>query len=153
MSKPVFEDLESFSGRRNRLSYFLFTLAVLTSNAILHAFVVGVTFVFAGDFGDGIKIVAAIILSLAFLGIFMLVYYNLIVMAQRFRDMGLSGWYVMGAVLLPILLGFISALLSVDSSIVELVVSVSILLITVIICLVPGTQGTNGYGFDPLKIS
>ena len=34
MSKPVFKDLESFSGRHNRWGYFLFTLAVSFTSAV-----------------------------------------------------------------------------------------------------------------------
>ena len=76
LSKPVLEDLFTFSGRRNRKSYFLFTLMVLASIVVLTilAFLVGFWIVLLG--------LPIIVSSWA-------------VSAQRCRDFGWTGWAVL----------------------------------------------------------
>lgn len=118
MSKPVFEDLFTFSGRRNRLSYFLASLALVT--AIFAVATIGGSIMVSSN-GEA----AGFILILT--GLIPLVLINLAVTAQRIRDFGWTGW----AVLISIIpyIGFV---------------------FMIAILFIPGTQGPNRYGPDPL---
>ncbi len=81
MSKPVFEDLFTFSGRRNRLSYLLYSLAVTG--------LFGVIYLLAGSTGP-----------LVFLLVTPLIISSWAVGGQRCRDFGWSGWAVL-IILIP----------------------------------------------------
>jgi len=87
MSKPVFSDLFTFSGRRNRKSYFLYSLLVFVILTIV--WIVG--YVATGDDDDsvGMPIVVASIVSIA-IGLS-----SWIVGAQRCRDFGWTGWSIL----------------------------------------------------------
>lgn len=117
MSKPVLEDLFSFSVRRNRKSYFLVGLSMTLILAVLGGFA------FMGSSNDGgwggFLIVGLISLPMLVSG--------LAVQTQRCRDFGWTGW----AVLLSFIpyIGWIFA---------------------VALLFIPGTQGPNRYGPDPL---
>lgn len=118
MSKPVFEDVFSFSGRRNRKSYFLAVLAFVCIFFLL-AFI-GAASVSASSDGSGFLVVM-VLLAIP------LMIMNLAVTSQRIRDFGWTGW----AVLLGLIpyIGFI---------------------FQIAILFIPGTQGANRYGPDPL---
>jgi uncharacterized membrane protein YhaH (DUF805 family) len=94
MSKPVFSNLFTFSGRRNRKSYFLYSLLVFVILTVV--WVVG--FVATGDDDDsvGIPIVVATIISVA------IALSSWIVGAQRCRDFGWTGWSIL-ITLIPII--------------------------------------------------
>ena len=83
MSKPVFEDVFVFRGRRDRRSYLLFQLAVLVP--------VGLLTLFAGVLRrtEGGAMIAAILLGVCGL---VLLWCGLAALSQRCRDLGLSGW-------------------------------------------------------------
>jgi uncharacterized membrane protein YhaH (DUF805 family) len=86
MSKPVFSDLFTFSGRRNRKSYVLFHLAAI-SFMIFSALLIAAVTAAAPAVGAllwGAYIVFALALVVA----------GFAVTAQRIRDFGYSGCWV-----------------------------------------------------------
>ena len=116
MSKPVFEDLFSFEGRRNRKSYLLATLTILAALLVVWGVFIGI----------------AAASSWAALAIPIILTIPVVVMAwaigsQRCRDFGWTGWAIL-ITLLPYV-GWIFSLA---------------------ILFIPGTQGPNRYGPDPL---
>ena len=117
MSKPVFEDLFSFTGRRNRKSYFLVALSLLAL-LLLATMVAGGMMASSSEGG---AVILLVVLAIPF------VIANLAVTSQRIRDFGWTGWAV--------LIGLIPY--------VGFVFQVALLFI-------PGTQGANRYGPDPL---
>ena len=76
MSKPILQDLFTFSGRRNRKSYFLFTLTILAS--------VGIILVLGALVGPWIFLLGLPIIVSSWA-----------VSAQRCRDFGWTGWAVL----------------------------------------------------------
>ncbi|CUH52877.1 DUF805 domain-containing protein [Shimia marina] len=115
MSKPVLQDIFSFSGRRNRKSYILFSLLMVVVTIVLSGITAGVATATAG---------LGLILLLLFVP---LVVATWAVGSQRCRDFGWTGW----AILITIIPGIG-------------------LLFAIAILFVPGTQGDNRYGPDPL---
>jgi uncharacterized membrane protein YhaH (DUF805 family) len=89
MSKPVFQDLFKFSGRRNRLSYNLFCLAAIA------AFIIDGTVAFAGirlvddNFAAGLLLIIPAVAAF-----FVIAVSSWAVASQRMRDMGHSGFWV-----------------------------------------------------------
>jgi uncharacterized membrane protein YhaH (DUF805 family) len=83
-SKPVFSDLFTLSGRRNRKSYFLYSLLVW----IVLTVVWSITFAIAGDDSTGPWVIAGVIS-------FALGLSSWIVGAQRCRDFGWTGWAIL----------------------------------------------------------
>lgn len=133
MSKPVFEDLFSFGNvRRNRLSYFLYSLA-------LFALMVALVFLSIGYLGAVNPSMFSLeaptpqdpngLGALVLLGALMIpiAISSWAVSAQRCRDFGWSGW----AVLLTMVpyVGFIFA---------------------IALLFIPGTDGENRYGPNPV---
>jgi uncharacterized membrane protein YhaH (DUF805 family) len=96
MSKPVLEDLFKFSGRRNRQSYILVSLAQLGAIFLLSCLAVaGMALIDAGlDPLGWILFVAMIVGSLA------LIVSGWAVGSQRVRDTGYSGVWIL-LILLP----------------------------------------------------
>jgi uncharacterized membrane protein YhaH (DUF805 family) len=86
MSKPVFSDLFTFSGRRNRKSYVLFYLASVA--LILGGMLLATLVTVASPTVGGILWVIYIAVMLA------LVVSSFAVSAQRIRDCGYSGCWV-----------------------------------------------------------
>ncbi len=78
MSKPVFSDLFTFSGRRNRKSYFLFWLAYVVVALVIGG-VIGATESTILSVIGGLIILALLVAGCA-------------VAAQRCRDFGWTGW-------------------------------------------------------------
>jgi uncharacterized membrane protein YhaH (DUF805 family) len=120
MSKPVFSDLFTLSGRRNRKSYILFCLCVFVIYVVL-SIVIGM----AGASGDG-----AAVLATSGIGIILWLVIAIAawpVGAQRCRDFGWTGW----AILITII-PFVGGLFAIA------------------LWFIPGTQGANRYGPDPL---
>tara|TARA_R110000850_G_scaffold118995_5_gene236164 strand:+ start:304 stop:708 length:405 start_codon:yes stop_codon:yes gene_type:complete len=134
MSKPVFEDIFTFSGRRNRKSYFFFGLAVMfviiALGVLMMAAIPGEAFM-SGRYGpmnynfDTMN--PAMFLLAGLIGIPVAIA-GWAVGAQRCRDFGWTGWAVLITVIPYI--GFIFAL---------------------VMLFIPGTQGENRYGPDPLE--
>ena len=134
MSKPVFEDLFTFSGRRNRKSYNLYQVAMA---------LIG---------GSGELMVATGEVALAVIGVLLLLALGLsqiAVMTQRFRDFGWTGWSIL---VFPGLILLLVLAFSFDwgVSLAWLAIAVSILVPLALMC-VPGNQGDNLYGPDPLR--
>jgi uncharacterized membrane protein YhaH (DUF805 family) len=83
MSKPVFEDLLTFSGRRDRKSYMMFYLSLFG-----FGFFLGLIYLLVGNvplpagMADGILIALFAVLQLV----------AGVVTAQRCRDIGVTGW-------------------------------------------------------------
>lgn len=88
MSKPVFEDLFTFSGRRNRKSYALLMLAFLP----LPILTVVVAMVTKTDIGSIVALL--ILLSWA--------WFVAVATVQRLNDIGWTGWLGWGLIFLPI---------------------------------------------------
>ena len=120
MSKPVFEDLWSFSGRRNRLSFLLVGLAQIAGFVVLF----GIVMAAAATRIDAVLIGAAAICAVAFVA---LTVSGWAVSSQRCRDFGWTGW----AALITIVpyVGWLFA---------------------VALLFIPGTDGDNRYGGDPI---
>lgn len=133
MSKPVFEKIFTFSGRRNRLSYNLYTLLVFVPLGIvllLAAISLGgnryAAFSTIPDTFD--FFISPEVLPITALGLLPLFISAIAVNAQRCRDIGLSGWAVV-LCCIP----YLGTLFSVA------------------LMLIPGSRGPNGYGPDPLS--
>ncbi|HDZ53469.1 hypothetical protein LCGC14_0044160 [marine sediment metagenome] len=122
MSKPPFEDMFGWkSGRRNRKSFALFMLAQLGVSLSLFVLIVSLTQL--GNAND-------VVIGITGLGTFVvgvgLITSQFCVMAQRCRDIGYSGFFV--------LLNFVPFIA---------------LLFQVLLLIVPGSKGPNKYGPDP----
>jgi len=115
MSKPVFEDLFSFEGRRNRKSYIYYALTMTAVSIVLGLVLVPIA---VGTGGIGM------ILFVLFLPILVS---SWAVGSQRCRDFGWSGWAILIAMIPYIGVLFALAIL-----------------------FIPGNQGDNRYGPDPL---
>jgi uncharacterized membrane protein YhaH (DUF805 family) len=120
MSKPVTEDLFSFSGRRNRKSYIL--AALLLTAVALVVWSVAMVIVYASN--SYLPVVLAGLLSIP------MAISSWALASQRCRDFGWTGWAVL-LTLIPYV-GWLFA---------------------IAIMFVPGNQGTNRYGNDPLALS
>lgn len=118
MSKPVFQDLFKFSGRRNRQSYILLTLAQL-AGLILSAFIgiVGVGLM------DSYAFIGGLVALAAFVSFFATAVSSWAAGSQRIRDTGHSGVWIL-LCLLPYV-GWVVALG---------------------ICFIPSEPGENKYG-------
>jgi uncharacterized membrane protein YhaH (DUF805 family) len=116
MSKPVFEDLFTFSGRRNRKSYLLYGLVM----TVLLAVIWGIAVVAMYGAGWGALVIAGLVTLPIMVS-------GWAVGAQRCRDFGWTGW----AMLLNLIpcVGWIFSLA---------------------ILFIPGNQGPNRYGPDPI---
>lgn len=115
MSKPIFEDLFSFEGRRNRKSYFLYILIMTVISIVLAMVLVPIA---VGTGGIGM------VLFVLFLPILVS---SWAVGSQRCRDFGWTGWAIL-----------ISAIPYVG------------ILFALALLFIPGNQGSNRYGEDPL---
>jgi len=82
-SYPVFAGLVKFSGRRNRLSYFLLTL-------FIWSFLAPIVAVIFLALNDGNQEAEAALLLVAFVIVWVPI--NLLTTAQRFRDINWTGW-------------------------------------------------------------
>jgi uncharacterized membrane protein YhaH (DUF805 family) len=127
MSLPAPEYWFSLSVRRNRKS-FLFAYLLLV--AVLAAFLGGMYFF---DVNGRPFLILLLVFGLPWL----LVSYNLT--AQRLRDMGLTGWLAL--LWIPI------NMLQNDYQMLSSALSLAFLIVLVF---VPGTQGENRYGPNPL---
>ena len=115
MSKPTFEDIFAFSGRRNRKSYIVYSIAVFLLMVVLFAIITGIA---TATGGLGIVLYVVVL---------PLVISSWAVGSQRCRDFGWTGWAML-ITLIPYL-GFI---------------------FIIALMIVPGTDGENRYGPDPL---
>jgi len=123
MSKPVFEDLFKFNGRRNRQSYLLLALAQFAAIIVL---------TFLGFFGvamlDSFAPVGYLIMLVVAAGYIALMINGWAAASQRIRDFNQSGvWSLL--ILIPYV-GWVVALA---------------------LFLIPGTDGDNRYGPDQTK--
>jgi uncharacterized membrane protein YhaH (DUF805 family) len=125
-----FRKYTEFDGRAGRSEYWWFTLAVWLVTLVL-----GLLTLSGVDFDteefSGIGLIGTGLMLVFWLAI---IVPSIAVMVRRFHDRDMSGWWVLGFVLLSMLpfVGFIA-------SIAQLV----------IFCL-KGSQGDNRYGADPL---
>ena len=121
MSKPAFEDMFNLkSGRRNRKSFALFMLAQLGISISLFS----VIFVVTPALSEFEKGLIALLVFVVGVGLLMT---QFCAMAQRCRDIGYRGFWV--------ILNFIP---------------VVALIFQALLLIVPGTKGPNQYGPDPL---
>ncbi|MFT3973567.1 MAG: DUF805 domain-containing protein [Amaricoccus sp.] len=121
MSKPVFDDVFRFHGRRNRRSYALFTLAIwslfLTATFVL--VLVGASA--SENLGTAVAV-------LWLVGLLPFAWASWSVSAQRCRDIGWTGWAALLALMPYVGFAFSVALF-----------------------FIPGTSGANRYGPDPVQ--
>ena len=149
--KPVLRGWFSFSGRRNRKSYFLCSILQLAIAVIL----IFVMLVVVAAFSLGEAILFFLFAIAALAAIFFSSY---IIAAQRFRDIGCSGWTSLIFVFL-----FAMSLLNAFASMGERYVfgiaaapilnywDLASLIIWLALILIPGNRGENQYGPDPLE--
>ena len=89
MSKPAFEDVFEYkSGRRNRLSFLIFMAVQIALSLLVFTMIVSIT-PSLPEFGKGILGVIVLVFSLG------LLMSQFSVMAQRCRDIGYSGLWVL----------------------------------------------------------
>jgi len=119
MSKPVFEDLFNFTGRRNRRSYIMLLLAVVFGGGIGLAvlFTIGAALTVSSGFLGGIFLLAGVALAVA------MAVCSWSAGSQRVRDFNQSGVWIL-LCLIPYV-GFI---------------------VSLAIMFVPSTDGENKYG-------
>ncbi len=118
MSKPVFDDLFKFTGRRNRKSYFLLALFQIAAMIVL-SFVM----VFGIAVLDGFAPLGYLILLAVVAGFIALMVNGWAAASQRIRDFGHSGvWSLL--ILIPYV-GWVVALA---------------------LYFIPSTEGENKYG-------
>ena len=131
MSKPIFEDLFSFSCRRNRKSYLYVTLISIAITSVGGVFVFGLL-VLLGKLSDYLHYVSAVLTFLVLLTSGLLLIALMVVSVatttQRIRDCGHTGvWFFVSWV--PVV-GWIPL---------------------VALFFLPGDEGDNRYGPDCLK--
>lgn len=126
MGKPVFDDLFTASGRRNRKSYILYSLALTALMGVAALIGFGI-FAPASKSHDGISGGGMVVLILFGIALVIMAISSWMVGAQRCRDFGWTGW----AILLTAIpyLGIVFAFA---------------------LWFIPGNQGENRYGSDPL---
>ncbi len=90
MSKPVFSDLFTFSGRRNRKSFILFTIIGM---AALLGLWFGISLIVGNDEPPILLIIAGALLTAV------IVVADFAVSVQRIHDFGWSGWALLITVL------------------------------------------------------
>jgi uncharacterized membrane protein YhaH (DUF805 family) len=118
MSKPVFEDLFKFSGRRNRKSYILLCLAQLVAFTVI-----GIVGIFSLSIVDSYPILGWPIALASLAAFIATAVSSWAAGSQRIRDTGHSGVWIL-LCLLPYV-GWVVALG---------------------ICFIPGTKHVNEYG-------
>ncbi len=139
MSKPVFTDILSLSGRRNRKSFILLVLACTA----IYAVIIGVLTVLASLSG---AVYFSLLLILPAYFCFAVVIW--VAAAQRCRDLGWPGW----AVIPLILVGSANSILTniYGESLASLLFAIAGFLMVIGIAVLPGEHGPNRYGSDPL---
>lgn len=119
MSKPVFEDILNYkNGRRNRKSYTLAFLSMAAGCILFTALSFWLS--------QSATLVTAVFLLLSIPLTIVLVVGQIAITAQRLRDMGQSGWFM-----LLLFIPFVS------------------LVVQVLLFFMPGQRGENKYGSDP----
>ncbi|MDX5593440.1 DUF805 domain-containing protein [Pseudovibrio sp. SPO723] len=139
MSKPVFENVFTFEGRRNRLSYFLFTLALV--GMLVIATILASTATTLGASRSMSLLLG--VLGIPFSALFVVM--SLAAFFQRCHDIGWSGKPLL---IIFIVLGAGSALLG---PILGIVAGLASSGVSLALLLMPGTDGPNKYGPDPRK--
>lgn len=125
MSVAAWDEWFSFSIRRNRKSFMLAVLMLLATYSVI----LGALYFF--DVGRR----SGLILTIAFFVPAAICYYSLT--AQRLRDMNITGWLA----LLWIPIGFLP----------DPINAAVYLAAWIVLCAVPGTEGSNRFGADPLR--
>jgi len=113
MSKPIFEDLFKFSGRRNRKSYILLLLLQSVVGASLYGLSLYVidqpdTSAPIGDLSFLVSVVSALLLIV-------IVVSTWATGSQRLRDFGYSGWWI-SVTMLPLVGPFFTMWIMIQSS-------------------------------------
>ncbi len=98
MSKPAFEDIFAFSGRRNRKSYLLYGIAMFVALLVIW----GIAFAIAS------ALHAYVIVAISYIIMIPVAISGWAVASQRCRDFGWSGWAVL-ITLIPFV-GFLFAI-------------------------------------------
>jgi uncharacterized membrane protein YhaH (DUF805 family) len=118
MSKPVFSDVFTFKGRRNRQSFILFQLASIAAVFLGLGVITAIAIAAPGSIGS-------LFWALGIIGFIAIAIANWAAASQRIRDFGQSGVWA-----LVILIPYIGPLFSIA------------------LWLIPGNQGDNKYGPD-----
>lgn len=119
MSKPVFEDILNYkNGRRNRKSYTLAFLSMVVACILFTALSFWLS--------QSATLVTAVFLLLSIPLTIALVVGQIAITAQRLRDLGQSGWFM-----LLLFIPFVS------------------LVVQFLLFFMPGQKGENKYGSDP----
>jgi uncharacterized membrane protein YhaH (DUF805 family) len=150
MSKPVFEDLFAFKGRRNRISFILGFLFFWIS--------IGVFVVAAAFGGISYNPISEISIGILIIGAFGFYLLSVNFIAQRLRDLGHSGWWSIGVIFLNIgyfkrylvvfkIIGLQTYLILPNASILSDLAFIAVVLYLMV---AKGKIGENKYGPDPL---
>ena len=124
MSAPVLEDWFSFTARRNRKSFILSMVALIITFTVSY-----IIWLFFADTDGGRR------LGLVIFGIPTGICSYLLI-AQRLRDFGVSGWFTLLQLPINIFEGEVRAALTIAA--------------LLALCGIPGTTGPNKFGDDPL---
>lgn len=126
MSKPIFQGWLAFSGRRNRKSYFLLNIVIIA--ILIPILVVAMTMSYQSIESNSLSSAKPLMpMLIAYIAAALLLIPMTLAGAQRCRDFGWTGW----AILIQFIpyIGWIFPF---------------------VMLFVPGTQGRNRYGPDPL---
>ena len=126
MGKSVFDDLFTASGRRNRQSYILYCLASAAAFTVV-SFIVAFIIQAAYARPDGMSVGGQLTLTSLLIAFLVWAVSSLMVGAQRCRDVGWTGWAILFTAVPFFGLVFAFAL-----------------------WFIPGNQGENRFGPDPL---
>jgi uncharacterized membrane protein YhaH (DUF805 family) len=132
MSKPVFKNVFTLSGRRNRQSFILFTLFTFLCLAATLGSTIAATVYVAPDGPvqslSDVPTILTWIFMIPMVVITPVIVGSCLVGAQRCRDFGWTGWAV-----------FISG------------IPIAGFIFSMALLFTPGTKGPNRYGPDPLQ--
>ena len=132
----------SFSGRLNRLAYFLRALGVS-----IIGFIIIIALAYLGGIGGPVLLIPAAVV-IVIVVVFMVVI-GISLAVRRLHDMNLSGLYYIGYLLLNAVAGGLYK--ANPQSTLSIVVNMAVLVVSLLILFWPGTKGPNNYGPDPLN--
>lgn len=133
----------SFSGRLNRIRFFLRMLFIRVAGALIIA---GLVFVglLLGLFGF-VVIGFAIVVSVA------VVIADISLTVRRLHDLNLSGFWYLGLIGLGLVSGFLEGMYETETPLfLIIIINITLFIATLLLIFWPGTKGPNRFGRDPL---
>tara|TARA_Y100001960_G_C14549701_1_gene765115 strand:- start:115 stop:684 length:570 start_codon:yes stop_codon:yes gene_type:complete len=136
----MLQEIFNYKGRMNRKAYWFYTIALSIIPSIAYI----VLYYLESIAGSSIAML------IAFLATIFIVAADISLFIQRLHDCGKSAKILLLiplAVALSFVVGFIMPVLV---NILSIMVALYVLYITIIVCFIKGTEGTNKFGTDPL---